>query len=87
MDTMILEFVGEAGDTYRQCLAQMSEYGVEITTEDGEIFDAILLGPDYDGEFYNTVSVIRVVDDQWFVDDYEKGTKVESVVAKKILVN
>ena len=57
---MHIEFSDEAGDSFRQAVANITGYTARVTTETGETFDARLLGPDPHGDYYPDVCVVRV---------------------------
>jgi hypothetical protein len=52
---MQISFAGEAYEAFQNLLRQCRGYGVTITTQDGEVFDAVLVGPDLQNEWGDTV--------------------------------
>ncbi len=77
---MILEFAGEAYETFQDALHKMEGYGVTITPLEGDAFDAELIGPVPDAEWGDTVKVRRAD------ADWEQMGPVEEVRAKRIYV-
>lgn len=76
---MLIEFAGEAGDSYRTAVSMLTGWTVRVTTAD-DTFDARLVGPDTDADLYNTLRVQRIgADDQ-------PRERVDSVEAEKLYV-
>jgi len=83
---MVIEYQGEAYESFQQALDAMPGYGVTITLPTGESFDAILLGADNDAEDGATVRFIRAVDDEYDASRYPPEA-VESAVTSRIIVS
>ncbi len=60
---LTLSFDYEAGETYERLLRELAGLTVRITPEEGEPFDATLIGPDVTAAGYGTVRVRCIEDD------------------------
>ena len=85
MEGMTITFDGEAYESFQAVVANMEGYGVDITLN-GEMFDAVLVGPDYAAEDGATVRFIRVLDDEYEISRYP-ATAIESAVVDLIEVS
>jgi hypothetical protein len=76
---VIIEFAGEAYESFQQALEKMVGYGVTITPlEDGEPFEAVLIGPSRTSEWGDAVEY-REVDNDFNARGDIKTIRVEKV--------
>lgn len=76
-EALALAFSGEAYDTLATVLEGLSSLVVEITPGEGEPFDAVLIGPDYDANDYAAVK---------YRDLFGAIGPVKNIIASRIYV-
>jgi hypothetical protein len=80
--TMSISFAGEAYESFQSALDRMRGYGVTITTQNGEVFDAVLVGADGEAEMGDTVLSHEVKNGEDFnaVESYTTPPRSDRVV-------
>ena len=59
---MQISYEDEAYESFQTVLSTMAGYGVTVTTEDGEVIEGVLVGPDPDSDWGSQVLIHPVAD-------------------------
>jgi hypothetical protein len=78
---VIIEFAGEAYESFQTALDNIAGYTVEVVDEDGNEFTATVIAPDRGAEYGDTVILRR-----WMDDDGRNTTEPFSVRVEKLTV-
>lgn len=70
-DDFAIAFAGEAYETFQNLIRELEGYGVTVTTESGEIIEAVLIGPDVDAEDGGTI-IVQPVSEGEIYDVYSE---------------
>lgn len=81
---MKISFEGEAYEGFQTALDRMYGYGVSITTQAGETFDAVLIGADSNSEWGDAVLSHEVKDDNYVAESYTTSPRSDRVVEVRV---
>lgn len=86
IDSFSISFTGEAGELFNTTISAMPDYGVTVTTEDGEKVEGYLVGVDREADWYGAV-IIAANGGDWDIFPGSPKLTRRKIVAKDILVH